>query len=112
MKVSDLGATAGFFAKMGFAPFWAYLVSYVELIGGVAILLGVGTCFASTALVIVMAVAIYVLRDSLTTMGIAPISLFFSNLALVLAGSGKYSFGCKFCKCKDCGTCAVNSPAK
>ena len=40
LKVSDLSVTVTQFSGMGFAPFWAYIVSFVEIIGGVAVLLG------------------------------------------------------------------------
>ena len=33
-KVSDLAGTVAFFGTIGLAPFWAYLVSFVELCGG------------------------------------------------------------------------------
>ncbi len=111
MKVSDLTATVGFFGGIGFAPFWAYLVSFVELFGGVAVLLGVYTRIAAKLLTIIMVVAIYVLRDNLQ-MAMTPVSLFFSTLALTLAGGGRYSLmkgcGCGHGICGS-GTCGVGS---
>ena len=101
MKVSDLTATVGFFATMGFAPFWAYLVSFVELIGGIAVLLGVYTRIASKLLTIIMIVAIYVLRDNVQ-MVMTPVSVFFSTLALTLAGGGKHSLLRKCCGAGSC----------
>lgn len=95
-KVADLAGTVQFFGEAGFAPFWAYLVSFVELIGGIAVLLGVFTCIASALLTIIMMVAIYVLRENLQ-MAMTPISVFFSTLALTLAGGGKYSLMKKCC---------------
>ncbi len=103
MKVSNLSATVGFFATMGFAPFWAYLVSFVELLGGIAVLLGLYTRLAAALLTVVMIVAIYVVRNDMT-MVMMPVSVFFSTLTLVLAGGGAYSLMSKLC---GCGTCAL-----
>lgn len=120
-KVSDLAGTVAFFGQAGFAPFWAYLVSYVELLGGIAVLLGVFMCIASALLTIIMAVAVYTLRENLQ-MAMTPIAVFFSTLALTIAGGGRYSLMKKCCghgnssgaccgkegadkKCCDGGTC-------
>lgn len=106
LKVSDLTATVGQFSQMGFAPFWAYLVSFVELIGGVALLLGIYTRIAAGLLAIVMLVASYKLFPNLPPseffpsadyllkgiqLAMTPLAIFFSTLALSLAGGGKYS---------------------
>ena len=92
MKVSDLPGTVGFFASMGFGAFWAYLVTAVELLGGVAVLLGIYTRVAAKLLAIIMVVAIVVLiRAHNVTLVIGPVALLASNLALVLAGSGRYA---------------------
>ncbi len=125
MKVSDLTGTIAMFGTMGFSPFWAYLVSFVELLGGIAVLLGVHTRIAAKLLTIIMIVAIYKLRGNLQ-MAMTPISVFFSTLALTLAGGGKYSLsrggscgsqsscgGGKCgsgCGCKNGGTCSPETP--
>jgi putative oxidoreductase len=96
MKVSDLAGTVGQFGAMGFAPFWAYLVSFVELLGGVGVLLGIGTRIAAKLLTIIMMVAIYKLWGNLPLV-MTPVSVFFSTLALTLAGGGKYSLSRGFC---------------
>ena len=107
LKVFNLAATAEAFGTMGFAPFWAYLVSFVELLGGVAVLLGVYTRVAAGLLAVVMLVASYKLLSA-PQMLIAPVSLLFSTVALKLAGGGKYSLWRKGCGCGstcNCGTC-------
>src|SRR3989344_2951956 len=110
LKVSDLAGTVTQFSQMGFAPFWAYLVSFIELIGGIAVLLGIWTRISAKLLAIIMLVAVYVLRGNLV-MALAPISLFFSSFALALSGGGKYSVlrkGCCGCGCTlpcNCGNC-------
>ncbi|HAQ07982.1 MAG TPA: DoxX family protein [Bacillus bacterium] len=50
--------TAGFFESLGFPGFSAYIVALVELVGGLAMLLGVGTRVISILFAIVLAVAV------------------------------------------------------
>lgn len=59
-KVHNLEKVAGFFAELGIpAPaFQATFVSYVELIGGALLLLGLASRFAAIPLIVSMAVAI------------------------------------------------------
>ncbi len=88
MKVANLSGTASFFATLGFSAFWAYLVSFVELIGGIAIILGVYTRVAAMLLVITMIVATFILRHNIGQ-AIAPFMTLFASLAIALAGSKK-----------------------
>src|SRR3989344_6474550 len=59
VKLSDMSGTVGFFASLGFAPFWAYLVTGVELVGGLMVLFGVQARVAAAFLAVVMLVATY-----------------------------------------------------
>ena len=97
MKVHDLPGTVGMFAGMGFSAFWAYVASFVEFLGGIAVLLGVGTRVAAGLLAVVMIVAAYVVHSN-PMMLMTPVSLLFSTLALALASGGKYSLSNKFAK--------------
>ena len=90
MKVSNLSATVGMFATMGFGAFWAYLVSAVELVGGVCVLLGAYTRVFAGLLAITMVVAVIAVSSNMT-MVMTPLSVLFSTLALMLAGGGKYA---------------------
>ena len=90
MKVSNLQATVGMFASMGFGAFWAYLASFAELLGGIAVLLGAYTRAFSFILMIVMIVAVYTLRANIE-LAMTPIAVFFSTLSLTLSGGGKYA---------------------
>lgn len=134
MKVSDLSGTVAFFGTLGFGPFWAYLVSFVELVGGIAVLLGVYTRIAAGLLSIIMLVAVYKLFPNLQMlefpswqyllkgiqMAMTPISILFSTVALHLAGGGKYSLlrgtcgcGCTLpCGCGNCSACKGGSEMK
>lgn len=95
MKAATMGMTVGYFGAMGFAPFWAYLVTAVELLGGLAVLLGAWTRTAALLLTIIMVVAVYTVAnipgiDTQTRMGMimTPIAVFFMSLALTLTGAG------------------------
>lgn len=90
MKVSNMHSTVGFFATIGFGAFWAYLASIVELLGGIAVLLGVFTRISAALLAIVMIVAMYVVHAQ-PTMIMTSLSVFFSSLAVFFAGAGKYA---------------------
>lgn len=103
-KVSDLAGTVAFFGTIGFAPFWAYLVSFVELLGGIAVLLGVYTRIAAGLLSVVMIVAVYKTWGN-PQMMMTPLSILFSTLALKLAGGGKHVVMRE--SCCGSGTCCV-----
>jgi putative oxidoreductase len=85
-------------SKLGFAPpiFWAYLVAYIEFLGGICLLIGAFTRIASGLLFIVMLVAMLKLHLSngfflmqggyeytLVIMG--------ACLSLIIQGGGKLS---------------------
>lgn len=113
MKVSDLSMTVQMFGAMGLGAFWAYLVSFVELLGGIAVLLGVYTRIASGLLAIVMLVAVIMVRSDMGMM-MTPLSLLFSTGALLCAGAGKYVLfrgkcctGMSGCKSGCCGGAQV-----
>lgn len=92
MKVSDMTSTVGFFSALGFNAFWAYLASYVEFLGGITVLLGLGvyTREAAKLLAIVMLVAMYLLRTDIAAI-MTPFMMFFASLAIMFTGPGKYS---------------------
>lgn len=105
MKVSDLGGTAGMFETMGFAPFWGYVVAWVEFLGGILMLAGVRVREVGVLFAVVMVVAI--LKVHLPN-GFAgnggyefQFTLLLSSLAMVFAGPGKYALFAN----KDCSDC-------
>lgn len=113
MKVSDLGGTAGMFEMMGFAPFWAYVVAWVEFLGGILMLAGVRVREVGVLLSVVMIVAIYAVHWKNGFAGNGGYEfqfvLLLSSLAIVFAGPGKYALfthkGCQNCKNGTCGMC-------
>lgn len=110
-KVSHLQTTVGMFSQMGFNAFWAYVASFVELLGGIVILLGVWTRLAAALLAITMIVAVYITRANAGMM-MTPLILLFVNLSLFFTGGGAYSLAKKMCGCGDCGMCKDSDVAK
>ncbi|WP_232697102.1 DoxX family protein [Brevibacillus daliensis] len=54
--------TAGFFDSIGIPGFMAYVVALIELIGGIALILGIGTRIVSVLFAIIMLGAIFSLK--------------------------------------------------
>lgn len=102
-----MNGTISMFAGLGFpmASFWAWLVSLVEFLGGVAVLLGFATHMAAMLLAIVMVVALLsVHRKMPFAAAELPIALLGSTLALTFLGGG----ACQTWKPKGCtGSCCM-----
>jgi len=97
-KISNMNDTPGtisFFASVGLPVFFAYLVAYVELLGGLSMVLGIFTGWAGIALAIIMVVAIGLVKISKGFVGgyEFELVLFLSSLAISLAGPGSYALG-------------------
>jgi uncharacterized membrane protein YphA (DoxX/SURF4 family) len=106
-KVSDMTQTISQFSTMGFGVFWAYVASYVELLGGVAVLVGYGTRIAGALLGVTMIVAAYVVSGNGFMMMAFPMTLAAVSLGLAMIGAGTYSVStCCAKKCEN-GTCEV-----
>ncbi len=103
-KLMDMEGTISFFSSLGFNSFLAYVVAIVETVGGIAIILGVGTGLAGILLAIVMVVAI--LKVKLPNGGITKaeidLVLLALSLGIIFTGPGKYSLHDKFCKNCNC----------
>lgn len=101
-KVSNMGPVVMFFGTLGFAPFVAYFVAWLELLGGIALLAGFYTREIALSFAIIMLVAIFKvhLNDSVAILE-GKVLLFAVSLALIFTGAGKYSFS----KDKVCGNC-------
>lgn len=101
-KVSDMASTVGFFAQIGIPAFLAYVVGYVELIGGIMIVLGLWTCLVAMILSVIMVFAIWFTRSG-GFMGVAlPLATLGGLVALVGVCGGKYAIKCS---CGDSGCC-------
>lgn len=92
MKLANEAMPLGLMAHIGFAPFWAYVITAVELLGGLMLILGVCTRIAAVALAIAMFVALVFV--ALPSRGFAgsefELVLLFTSLGLALTGAGKF----------------------
>lgn len=53
---------AGWFGSMGIPAFIAYLTAYIELLGGIAMIVGIGTRYVAIALAVIMVGAIVTVK--------------------------------------------------
>ncbi|HEY9480625.1 MAG TPA: DoxX family protein [Candidatus Paceibacterota bacterium] len=93
-KLTNMADTVAFFGTLGLSAFWAYLIASVEIIGGVAMLLGVWTGWAGVALAATMVGSIGLVKLSHGFIGgyEFDLMLFLSAIAISLSGPGAYTF--------------------
>jgi putative oxidoreductase len=107
-KLSNMQQTIQFFGMIGFGAFWAWLVSLVEVIGGVLLVVGYATQIAGILLFITMAVAVEKIFGQAGFMGsLGAIMLGVSALVIAISGCGKYSI-CGMAHGKNCTTCKAD----
>jgi uncharacterized membrane protein YphA (DoxX/SURF4 family) len=112
-KLGAMSMIAGFFSTLGFAPFLAYLVAWVEFLGGISLIIGYGSKIASALLAIVMLTAIVKVHAvngfSAANNGYEfPLALLAATVGLLYTGPGRYSLGSACgCPVKD-GVCPAN----
>jgi len=99
-KVSAMEGTIGFFSSIGLPAVMAYIVAYVELLGGIAMLLGVFTGWAGILLAVTMLGAIGKVKLNMGFVGgyEFDLMLFLAAIAISLAGPGKYGIRLLFKK--------------
>ncbi len=98
-KWSNMDATVGFFGTLGLAPFLAYLVATVELLGGLAMLLGYWTKWAGYLLAIDMFFAIILVTGKMGYPGYQlELTLLLTALGVALLGPGVCSLESKMKK--------------
>ncbi len=92
-KLQDLGRTQGFFTQIGLPPELAIVIGLLEVIGGIALLLGVLTRVAATLLAIDMVGAILLVKISEGYVGGAELELllFAICISLLISGPGRLS---------------------
>lgn len=85
--------TVSFFDSMGLPGFIAYLTAIIELVGGIALILGLGTRIVSVLLAIIMIGAIWSVKLSAGFVGGYELDLSFLAIAiyLAIAGSSLYA---------------------
>lgn len=92
-KLTNMEGTVGFFSSIGLSAVWAYVIAYVELLGGAAMLLGVFTGWAGVLLAATMVGAIGLVKISKGFLGgyEFDLVLFLSSIAVALSGPGIYT---------------------
>lgn len=95
--VFGLTGTAGFFGQIGIQPagFWAVVVTFAELLGGLALILGFLTRYAALILAVNMLVAIVIFhlpKGFFLPQGYEfALTLLGGNLTLLLTGPGPHA---------------------
>ena len=90
VKVADMASTIGFFATLGIPAFLAYIVGYLELIGGILLVLGIWTQKSAVILALIMVVAVWLtMAGGFQAFG-TPLAVLAGLLSLIASGSGKY----------------------
>ena len=91
-KIQNMPATISFFTAIGFGAFIAYLVAFVEFLGGLAVLLGVATKQACLALAITVVLVVYLVKIYKGLLGgyEFDMMLLASLLAIAILGPGKW----------------------
>jgi uncharacterized membrane protein YphA (DoxX/SURF4 family) len=82
-----LGNTAGWFGSIGIPEFMAYIVAFLELIGGIALIIGVATRYFSIGFILLLIGAIVTVKLPVGLLGNSQMAGYELDLALlVLAG--------------------------
>jgi len=102
-KVSNIDGAIAMFASMGIGTMLTYVAAYTELLGGIAILLGVATRLAGGLLSVVMVVAIALVHfkngfDMANGGYEYQLLILVCAIAIAIVGPGKYSLHDKWCK--------------
>lgn len=98
-KFMDIAGTTAFFQKIGLAQPFVYFIAALELLGGLALLLGVWTRIFGWLLAINMLVAIVLVKYAMGFNAYRiDLVLLFAALGIAFAGAGKYALcrgGCE-----------------
>ncbi|TWI54067.1 DoxX family protein [Halalkalibacter nanhaiisediminis] len=79
-----IGNTAGFFENIGLPGFSAYVVAIIELVGGLALIVGLGTRVVSILFAIIMVVAIFTVKLPAGFLGTPEMAGYELDLALLV----------------------------
>jgi putative oxidoreductase len=99
MKVESLSMVAAMFAHFGFFPWVGFCIAWLEVIGGLALILGVATRLFAFLFGVEMLVAT-ILIGFARGLGIECV-LSLVSFGIMLTGSGRYSIFKM--ECNDCG---------
>ncbi|MGH7175556.1 MAG: DoxX family protein [Minisyncoccia bacterium] len=98
-KVNNLAMTVGMFGHMGFPMWVGYFIAWLEVIGGLALILGVATRFFGVVFGIEMLVATFIIGFG-RGLGLE-FYLAMVSFAIALTGSGRFSV--YPIECLECG---------
>jgi putative oxidoreductase len=92
-KITSIDEVISYFASFEVSAFWAYVVAYVEFIGGIAIFIGLFTGWAGVLLAASMVGSIAMVKLTQGFIGgyEFDLMLFLSAIAISLAGPGEYT---------------------
>ncbi|OAH59631.1 MULTISPECIES: DoxX family protein [Bacillaceae] len=100
--------TAGFFDSIGIPGFLAYVVAFVELIGGIALILGLGIRIVSVLFVVIMLGAIFTVKLSAGFLGNGQtagyeleIALLAMSIYFAVAKGSRFSLDNKFFRSEE-----------
>lgn len=94
-KFADMSGTIIFFDQLGMPALFAYLTAAVELLGGLALIIGIYTDLAALLLAAIMAVALVYVKMATLKLGLVggyelDLILLAANLTIMFAGPGKH----------------------
>ncbi len=108
-KLQNMDGTIGFFSSIGFGAVVAYAVALVEFLGGLSMILGIGTSLFGVLIALVMIGAIVFVKGK--TGGLTgpggfelDLGLLAMSLGIAMSGPGRFRMGGKKCACVD-GVC-------
>lgn len=103
-----IGNTVGFFESLGILGFLAYVVAIIELIGGIMLILGIGTRIVSGLFVVIMLGAIFTVKLSAGFLGDGQMAGYELELALLamaiflaISNSTSFSLGNKLFRSEE-----------
>jgi putative oxidoreductase len=103
-----IGNTVGFFESLGILGSLAYVVAIIELIGGIMLILGIGTRIVSGLFVVIMLGAIFTVKHSAGFLGDGQMAGYELELALLamavflaIANSTSFSLGNKLFRSEE-----------
>lgn len=103
-KIQNMDMTIGFFSSLGIPVFLTYAVAWIELLAGIALVLGVYTCVAGVLVAIIMLFAVILVKSKSGFMSAElDMMAFVSAIAISILGPGRFALlKGKCCNIKMC----------
>ena len=99
-KVHNLGGTEAMFMHMGFPAWIGFCIAWLEVVGGLALILGIATRLFAVAFGIEMLVAVAIGNLS-HALGGVELLLALASFGLAVTGGGRFSLYPM--QCRECG---------